>query len=43
MVIDVEDGFVITLAVTALVPPVIVSPTEKLVDAATDSVIVPTG
>ena len=43
IVMVVERGFVITEAVTALLPPVIVSPIVKLLLSATVSVIVPSG
>tara|TARA_R110002020_G_scaffold286007_4_gene501551 strand:- start:52 stop:249 length:198 start_codon:yes stop_codon:yes gene_type:complete len=43
IVIEVEEGFVITEAVAPLVPPVIVSPRVKLPLALTFKVIVPTG
>jgi hypothetical protein len=43
MVILVAVGFVITEAVAALVPPVMVSAREKLPLAATDKVIIPKG
>tara|TARA_R100001086_G_C11623044_1_gene199405 strand:+ start:67 stop:294 length:228 start_codon:yes stop_codon:yes gene_type:complete len=43
IVIEVLVGAVIILAVAALVPPVMVSPTEKLEEAATAKVIVPIG
>tara|TARA_R110000737_G_scaffold172934_1_gene198452 strand:- start:251 stop:727 length:477 start_codon:yes stop_codon:yes gene_type:complete len=43
MVNDVAVGLVITEATAALVPPLIDSPTEKLAEAATTSVIVPIG
>jgi hypothetical protein len=42
-VMVVELGFVITEAVTLLVPPVMVSPTLRLVEAPTVAVIVPKG
>jgi hypothetical protein len=42
-VIVVEEGFVMIEAVAALVPPVIVSPTVKLLLSATVKVMVPTG
>jgi hypothetical protein len=43
IVMDVPSGFVITLAVAVLVPPVMVSPTEKPEESATARVIVPIG
>jgi hypothetical protein len=42
-VMVVEEGFVMMPAVTALVPPVIVSPTLKLAESPTVIVIVPIG
>jgi hypothetical protein len=42
-VIVVEEGFVITDAVELLVPPVMVSPTLRLVEAPTVAVIAPIG
>jgi hypothetical protein len=43
IVMVVESGFVMTEAVTSLVPPVIVSPIVKLSLSATVNVIVPNG
>jgi hypothetical protein len=40
---EVVEGLLVMLAVAALVPPVIVSPTEKLADETTESVKVPAG
>jgi hypothetical protein len=42
-VMVVPDGLVMILAVTPLVPPVMVSPTEKLPESPTVAVMVPIG
>jgi hypothetical protein len=42
-VIVVEEGLLITDAVTLLVPPVMVSPTLRLVEAPTVAVMAPMG